>query len=510
MQLQHLLQLSVQSINWTYSIFWQLNPQNQVLEWRDGYYNGVIKNRKTVLGPFEVSLEDDAAQRSRQLRELYDALVSEQLVGSSPAPVGLSPEDLTEVEWFYLVSVSFSFSSGEGLPGKAFERQRHVWLRGANEVNRKDLCRAILFKSAGIQTIVCIPILDGVLEFGTTEKVEEDLSVIQQARSLFKEYENDNPTLSEQSTSSPVNNSMLGFRHLVNAAPMNVDAQQGGTDEEEEEDDDEEDEGDIGDLEMSEDVGSDNSNSVSECAQPSDDECSETISSLPQNNLIETAKSMSLGSLVHSKNSAFTEWGSHNGNHFLSFFSRRTSQRMLKFMLFKVPDLHCASVQEELSTNHVLAERRRREKINKRFIVLRSIVPFVTKMDKTSILESTIEYLKRLQRQIEELKSRKEKMGINLRTMNTETSKVETPCSTNVKVSIIEANALFKLQCPYKDGLLFKIMQKLHELGLETTSIQSSTINKIFVAELRAKVKEINGRKATIMEVKRAIYQIFS
>lgn len=85
-----------------------------MLEWKDGYYNGIIKSRKTVLGPFEVSLEDDAVQRSRQLRELYDALVSEQLVGSSPAPVGLSPEDLTEVEWFYLVSVSFSFSSGEG------------------------------------------------------------------------------------------------------------------------------------------------------------------------------------------------------------------------------------------------------------------------------------------------------------------------------------------------------------------------------------------------------------
>ncbi|KAM0948949.1 putative transcription factor bHLH family [Dioscorea sansibarensis] len=223
---------------------------------------------------------------------------------------------------------------------------------------------------------------------------------------------------------------------------------------------------------------------------------------------------MSVGSLVHSENSAFTEWGSHNGNHFLSFISKKTSQWMLKFMLFKVPDLHCTSVQdsfqEEESTNHVLAERRRREKINKNFIVLCSIVPFVTKLDKTSILESTIEYLKRLQKRIEELKSRKEKMGTNFLAMNTETEKVVTPCSTNVKVSIIEANAHFKLQCPYKDGLLFKIMQKLHELGLETTSIQSSIINKVFVAELRAKVKEIHGRKASIMEVKGAIYQIFS
>jgi hypothetical protein len=34
----------------------------------------------------------------------------------------------------------------------------------------------------------------------------------------------------------------------------------------------------------------------------------------------------------------------------------------------------------ELSASHVLKERRRREKLNERFIVLRSLVPFVTKV----------------------------------------------------------------------------------------------------------------------------------
>jgi len=36
--------------------------------------------------------------------------------------------------------------------------------------------------------------------------------------------------------------------------------------------------------------------------------------------------------------------------------------------------------QAELSASHVLKERRRREKLNERFIALRSLVPFVTKV----------------------------------------------------------------------------------------------------------------------------------
>ena len=58
----------------------------------------------------------------------------------------LSPEDLTESEWFYLMCVSFSFPTGVRLPGKAYGRRQHVWLAGANEVDSKTFSRAILAK----------------------------------------------------------------------------------------------------------------------------------------------------------------------------------------------------------------------------------------------------------------------------------------------------------------------------------------------------------------------------
>lgn len=149
--LKTMLQSAVQSVQWTYIIFWQLCPQQRygnqiwylilfseisskligfvfrsssmvvrVLVWGDGYYNGAIKTRKTVQS-VEVSTEEAALCRSEQLRELYDSLVAgEQQATENQQPtirrpaVALLPEDLTEAEWFYLVCVSFSFPPGVG------------------------------------------------------------------------------------------------------------------------------------------------------------------------------------------------------------------------------------------------------------------------------------------------------------------------------------------------------------------------------------------------------------
>ncbi|GAB4829589.1 hypothetical protein Ancab_019257 [Ancistrocladus abbreviatus] len=78
-----------------------------------------------------------------------------------------------------------------------------------------------------------------------------------------------------------------------------------------------------------------------------------------------------------------------------------------------------------------------------------------------------------------------------------------------LEVSIIESDALIELHCPYKEGLLLDVMVTLREMRVEVAAIQSSLNNGFFVAELRAKVKEnVNGKKASIVEVKKAINQI--
>ena len=68
----------------------------RALEWGEGYYNGDIKTRKTTLA-MEMNNDQMGCQRSDQLRELYESLLTG---GDTTADhhvrrplVALSPED---------------------------------------------------------------------------------------------------------------------------------------------------------------------------------------------------------------------------------------------------------------------------------------------------------------------------------------------------------------------------------------------------------------------------------
>ncbi|XP_062188725.1 transcription factor BHLH42-like [Phragmites australis] len=677
---QKALQSVAQSTRWTYSILWQLCPQQSALAWAEGHYNGAIKTRKTVQPGGEDEEEEATAagagkvvrRRSRQLRELYDSLAGEaaaagggggggrvdvhhgaQAVAARRPSAALAPEDLTETEWFYLMCASYCFPPGVGLPGKAFAMRGHVWLSGANEVDSKVFSRAILAKSAGIQTVACIPAVDGVLEIGTTEKDKEDIGLIQYARSIFMDQHLHGihmmPTLSGHSTSNPITN--------INHQPFDIKREQyvGGTnvkpnnpnpeDEHNEMEDDYDDEIDTAcalgseanteknsclhrlqnnmsseqdmpnagsselmQVEMSERVRDGCSNNMDEEVQilmvcpnsdlPGQDEfdpwhcryedlCSKYLQSsaaedqaaptendhytetvltiLRKNARRQTQTASNIKAyLAVSNNSSFSRWNPKRTDDLQSMMvSGGTPQRMLKSILYDVPSRYRGEaqsleprddegasrsqrgqVQAELSASHVLKERRRREKLNERFIVLRSLVPFVTKMDRASILGDTIEYVKQLRRRIQDLESRAPQTT-QPRAASTQKNRAHrstgadylTPASagkraveesgsccssstgvpavaapgTEVQVSIIESDALLELRCPHREGLLLRVMQALHrELRLDVISVQASSAGDVLLAELRAKVKEVHGRRSSITEVKRSIHQILS
>ncbi|WCJ21519.1 basic helix-loop-helix (bHLH) DNA-binding superfamily protein [Euphorbia peplus] len=662
-RLQNMLQAAVQSVQWTYSLFWQICPQQGILVWRDGYYNGAIKTRKTVQ-PIEVSTEESCLQRSQQLKELYESLSAGETNQPARRPcAALSPEDLTESEWFYLMCVSFNFPPGVGLPGKAYSRRQHVWLTGANEIDSKTFSRAILAKSAGIQTVVCIPLLDGVVEFGITEKIEEDPGFVHRVKGFFTDHQHHpplpppKPAISEQSTSNPATSShQLRFHSRIPAMYAAAHPPNNAGQEDDDEDEDEEDGSDseaetgrnIGSVpmeaqhaqgvmgtiaepselmqvEMSEDIrlGSPDDGSthldsdfnligsqirldhqsrsdsfraesvrrwgseqdplnnniqqtplgsppLQEIAQE-DTHYSQTVTTILQRQPLRWADSSTARYAAYSNESAFAKWTNLSADHILHVPLEGTSQWFLKYILFSVPYLHHkyrdenspksrdgdsgprfrkSAPQEELSANHVMAERRRREKLNERFIILRSLVPFVTKMDKASILGDTIEYVKQLRKKIQDLETRNRQMEIERRSKSAEPPQrsssmkeqrsgvtterarigpgpvpdkkklkivedngkqkaVSPEVETNVEVSIIESDALVELECGCREGLLLDIMQTLRDIRIETTAVQSSSSNGVFSAELRAKVKDnVTGKRVSIMEVKRAIRQI--
>ena len=200
--------------------------------------------------------------------------------------------------------------------------------------------------------------------------------------------------------------------------------------------------------------------------------------------------------------SSFATWRVENGKEHQQVKTAPSSQWVLKQMIFRVPFLHDNTKDKRLpreDLSHVVAERRRREKLNEKFITLRSMVPFVTKMDKVSILGDTIAYVNHLRKRVHELENtHHEQQHKRTRTCKRKTSE-------EVEVSIIENDVLLEMRCEYRDGLLLDILQVLHELGIETTAVHTSVNDHDFEAEIRAKVR---GKKASIAEVKRAIHQV--
>lgn len=183
------MKAALQSIGWTYSIFWKFSAQQGRLVWNNGFFNGDFETKEIGEGMEEElhQQEDMHEKRTLQLRELFQSLSAR---GSSSLPTRqqyslLSPEDLTDTEWFYLTSMAYDFRHSVGLPGITLERGSPLWLSNAGEAHTRTFKRHLLAKSSGIQTVVCLPFTDGVLEFGVTELVHEDADVIENITSFF-------------------------------------------------------------------------------------------------------------------------------------------------------------------------------------------------------------------------------------------------------------------------------------------------------------------------------------
>ncbi|PKA48251.1 Transcription factor EGL1 [Apostasia shenzhenica] len=606
-QFRRQLAACVRSIQWSYAIFWSLSTsQEGLLEWSDGYYNGDIKTRKTTQ-PTECKAEQLGLQRSEQLRELYESLSTGDGNQQTKRPsASLSPEDLTDAEWYYLVCMSFTFNMGQDLPGKALERNEPIWLSNAQFADNRSFCRSLLAK-----TVVCLPFMDGVLELGTSGLVLEDSGFMHNITTSFWEIQVSD--FSEHSISSPL---AVGNEH-VNVRTIR--------------------DHEVDDTMMFENHGlimedgsptypfSFHSNALNKEAEIINDETAEHHQSIfkeilgttddssnvrenpfrieQQNELTNGCASWSfthnilsspkgervrnnmLGNPQEEDLAKFGALGFEaDGSHYASTISAilrnlkpqtslpcfalhnvsrdsgfkiwtkdsntlkgfsRSSQKILKKVLMgknwlnggrfgkhqeeSVPrNKACKSEVDDANANHVLSERRRREKLNEKFLILRSLVPSISKVDKASILADTIEYLKELERRVEELeygreeedpdiRERRKHPDITERTSdnygNNELINCQKP-STNkrkaceieevegeynsvfdINVTMLDKEVLVEMHCTWRDFLLLDIIEAMSNLRLDTHSVQSSTVNGALSITLRAKVR--NNRSST-------------
>ncbi|MBA0685904.1 hypothetical protein Goari_013543 [Gossypium aridum] len=529
------LAVAVRSIQWSYAISWSLSATQQgEIQWGDGYYNGDIKTRKTVQA-LELKADKIGLQRSEQLRELYESLLEGETDQNKRPSAALSPEDLSDTEWYYLVCMSFVFTPGQGLPGKAFANGETIWLCNAQYADSKIFSRSLLAK-----TVVCFPYLGGVIELGVTELVPEDPNLLQHIKASLLDFSK--PVCSEKSISAPHNADddkdpicakvdheivdLLDLENLYSPAKeikfnhSSPDECSNGFEQNHQMDD----------SFMLEDVNGvasqvqswhfmDDDFSIQEkAAISSPKRGSVSHSHLKEfqqgNHTILSSLDLEVDDDLHYKRtvsailstsnwliespsfttcgykSSFIGWKKEGMEN---FHRPRLHKNIFKKILFAVPLMHggkCSLGKLENNidaTGHVLPEKRREEE---NFRVLRSIVPFIDEIDKESILKDTIKYLKELEARIEELESCKNSMEFEARPRRNCLDVVEQTSDNyeNRKVDSVKKPWINKRKaCDIDEGL--------HESGSEL----NSTIPKDGLAPaVKVSIKELE----VIIEIK--------
>ncbi|KAL1556843.1 endoglucanase 3, variant 2 [Salvia divinorum] len=633
------LALAVRSTQWSYAIFWSFSAkQSGALGWSEGYYNGDIKTRKTVQA-VELNSDPLGLQRSDQLRELFESL---SLGESTPQPkrptAALSPEDLTDTEWYFLVCMSFVFNVGQGLPGRSYAENETIWLRNAHLADTKLFARSLLakvgwecyltlhcfsflcaylygrlldsrycFQSASLQTVVCFPHLGGVVELGTTELVPEDRGLIQHIKSSFLESSSDAViNLSHELVYQVLDHSNIPENNLDEVEVYSPDTSSDefadnvliegscladGADGEASQ---------LQSWQCKDDAvsnGTNNATSSSDCVSqthgkpevkvqdfdgkkasaancvPLSQECNQQT--LPSFNgggdvhyhsvlssLLKSSHQLILGPYRNGKRgSSFISWKDRKSSPRLP--QSASQQRLLKKVLFEVARMHenaqiesaknkdrCddRSVQqegEEVDRNHVLSERKRREKISERFAILGSLVPSGGKVDKVSVLDHTIEYLRELERKVQDLEAYKEateresttqsrahdamertsdnyghsklgsittllgnkKRASDVEKTAPENKRTRSSSSTDsITISITDKDVLIEMRCSWRQCVLIQVMEALTQLNLESQSVQSSNTNGILSLSINAKSKGVKGASAGA--IKQALHKI--
>ncbi|XVF53169.1 hypothetical protein PTKIN_Ptkin05aG0078800 [Pterospermum kingtungense] len=156
---------------------------------------------------------------------------------------------------------------------------------------------------------------------------------------------------------------------------------------------------------------------------------------------------------------------------------------------------------KESPINHVEAERQRRERLNRRFYALRSVVPNVSKMDKASLLSDAVSYIKELKSKIGELEtkiqvqSQKSKLNAIFDNQCTTSTVNNTrlpsnygPKTMEVDVKIVGSEAMIRAQCPDVNYPAARLMDALRDLELHVHHASVSNVNELVLQDVVVRV----------------------
>ncbi|XP_039015005.1 transcription factor MYC2-like isoform X2 [Hibiscus syriacus] len=445
---------------WTYAIFWQssyVSSGTAALGWGDGYYKGEEDKGKAKLQASSSTVAEQE-HRKRVLREL-NSLIS----GSTDGAVD---EEVTDTEWFFLVSMTQSFVNGNGLPGQAFLNSSPVWVVGSDRLAGSMCERAQQGQVFGLQTMVCIPFANGVVELGSTELITQSSDLMNKGPSFCLNFSNNG---FDGSNSVRNGNSPSRLLRPESGEILNFGESKGiGT----------------GNL-----FSGNSTKKRSPTPRGSDEEGMFSFTSgviLPPDDVVKS--SGGVGDSDHSD---------------------------LEVSVVKETDCRRAIVEPEKRPrkrgrkpangreeplNHVEAERQRREKLNQRFYALRAVVPNVSKMDKASLLGDAISYINELRRKLHNADSQKEELHKQLEDAKRELASKEKGhtmsnhlsyklAELDIDVKIIGLDAMVRIQSNKKNHPAAKLMSALEELDLDVQHASVSVVNELMIQQVNVKME---------------------
>ncbi|XP_076954824.1 transcription factor bHLH19-like [Bidens hawaiensis] len=121
--------------------------------------------------------------------------------------------------------------------------------------------------------------------------------------------------------------------------------------------------------------------------------------------------------------------------------------------------------------DHILAERKRREKLSEKFIALSVLLPNLKKMDKATVLGDAIEYMKTLKEKVKTLEEQTSKTP-NLESKRFEMSSSDEIISCfseqypEIKARFIGNDVLIRIHCENKPGFLEKTLAEIEKLNV--------------------------------------------
>ncbi|PKU65819.1 transcription factor bHLH18 [Dendrobium catenatum] len=156
--------------------------------------------------------------------------------------------------------------------------------------------------------------------------------------------------------------------------------------------------------------------------------------------------------------------------------------------------------QAAYALDHILAERRRREKLSERFVALAAIIPGLKKMDKASVLGDAVKHIKELEERVKNLEEEKiERKAVEIATMNIikpchdHSNDCESPISSvennniinsssshdqklhphHIKVKICDKAVLVNIHCENHKGVLAKLASDIEDLHLMVSNFSA-------------------------------------